>query len=269
MTLLIIIVPLLALAVFLLAPSRGKQRAADWRGTAFAHRGLHGSGAAENSPEAFERACRAGCGIELDVQLSKDGVVVVFHDDTLLRMTGDPRRVEDVPLSGLRRLSLKGKGQIPTFEEVLKRVDGRAPLLVEIKHGRHNARLCAETMRLLRGYTGRYLVESFNPLILLWLRRNAPDVVRGQLVGGMAGYLAAHFGRVGAFLLSSLALNFLARPDFVAYDVSASRFSAPHIQRALFHTPLAAWTVRDRNVLKDCLARGEMPIFEGFAPDGD
>ncbi|MGN0803532.1 MAG: glycerophosphodiester phosphodiesterase family protein [Candidatus Faecivicinus sp.] len=267
MALIIIIVILLALAIFLLAPSPGRRRAEDWRGTMFAHRGLHGAGAAENTLEAFERACRAGFGIELDVQLSRDGAVVVFHDDALARMTGDARRVEQVDLAGLQALSLKGKGRIPTFEEVLKCVDGRVPLLVEIKNGRHNRRLCEETLRLLRGYRGRYLVESFNPLILRWLRKNAPEVVRGQLVGAPACYLGAHFGRAGAFLLSSLALNFLARPDFVAYDVAAAHFSAPRIQRALFHTPLAAWTVRDSDVLSRCLSQGEMAIFEAFVPE--
>ena len=68
------------------------------------------------------------------------------------------------------------------------------------------------------------------------------------------------------FLLSRLLLNFLARPDFVAYDVSAAKFNAPKVQRALFHTPLAAWTVRDADTCRACLERSEMPIFEGFIP---
>ena len=118
MILLVILLILLALAAFLLAPSPKKSRADAWRGTAFAHRGLHGGGAQENSIEAFDRACRAGFGIELDVQLSKDGTVVVFHDDTLKRMTGDGRRVDEASLAELRKLTLKGKGRIPTFEEV-------------------------------------------------------------------------------------------------------------------------------------------------------
>lgn len=266
MLILIIVLILLALAAFILAPSAGKKRAETWRGTLFAHRGLHDASAAENSLEAFEQACRGGYGIELDVQLSKDGHVVVFHDDNLQRMTGDARRVDAVDLSELKRLRLNGLGAIPTLEEALACVGGRVPLLVEIKNGKRNRELCEKTMQLLRRYNGRYIVESFNPLILRWLKKNAPEVIRGQLVGAKVSYIAARMGMAQAIVLSTLSLNFLARPDFVAYDVSASNFSAPKIQRALFHTPLAAWTVRDEKTCRECLERGESPIFEGFRP---
>ena len=158
-----------------------------------------------------------------------------------------------------------GSGHIPRFEDVLKLVDGRVPLLVELKTGRRNAELCRQTHEMLKGYRGRYIVESFNPLMMRWFKKNAPETLRGQLVGKWTDYLST-LGRPGAFLLSSLALNALSRPDFVAYDVSAEHFPAPHIQRALFHTPLAAWTVRDDRTFKACLERREMPIFEGFIP---
>lgn len=92
----LILMALTALGLFFVAPSPGRRRANAWRKTAFAHRGLHGAGASENSLEAFEAACQAGFGVELDVQLSRDGVAVVFHDDTLFRMTGDARRVDEV-----------------------------------------------------------------------------------------------------------------------------------------------------------------------------
>lgn len=263
----IVLAALLALAAFLVAPSPSHHRADGWRGVAFAHRGLHGD-VSENSMEAFEAACRAGFGIELDVQLSRDGAVVVFHDDTLSRMVGDSRRVDAVDLAGLRSLSLKGGGHIPTFEEVLKLVGGRVPLLVELKSGRRNRELCGKVRRLLADYSGAYIVESFHPLILRWFRKNAPEVIRGQLVGAPAAYLGT-LKPAGAFLLSTLCLNFLARPDFVAYDIAAEHFTAPHIQRALFHTPMAAWTVRDAETYAACVERGEMPIFEGFVPKGD
>lgn len=265
MILLVILLILLALTVFLLAPSAKKGRAEAWRGTAFAHRGLHGGGAQENSIEAFEKACRAGYGIELDVQLSKDGAVVVFHDDDLKRMTGDGRRVDEAILADLKKLTLKGKGRIPTLGEALDCVDGRVPLLVEIKTGRRNAELCEKTMAQLRAYKGKYIVESFNPLILRWLKQHSPETIRGQLVGGRAAYIAGQ-GQLRAFLLSRLLLNCLARPDFVAYDVSVKRFHAPRLQRALFGTPLAAWTVRDDKLFRECVGRGEMPIFENFTP---
>ena len=262
----ILILILLALAVFIIAPSAGKGRAETWRGAKFAHRGLHGGDAAENSLEAFDRACKAGYGIELDVQLSRDGHVIVFHDDTLIRMTGDSRRVDEVDLAELKTLSLQGKGTIPTFEEVLACVGGRVPLLVEIKNGKRNRELCEKTMGLLRACEGSFIIESFNPLILNWLKKNAPDVVRGQLVGPKVSYIAAKMKPATAIVLSTLSLNFLARPDFVAYDVEAKDFTAPKVQRALFHTPMAAWTVRDEQTAKECLDRSEVIIFENFRP---
>lgn len=256
---------LIIFVMFLTAPSKGKRRAECWRCQPFAHRGLHGDGAAENTMTAFERACAAGFGIELDVQLSRDGELVVFHDDTLKRLTDDPRRVDEVDFHELKSLILPDGGRIPSFSEVLQLVNGRVPLLVELKTGKRNARLCADTAEMLRSYRGKFVVESFHPMILRWFKKNAPEIVRGQLVGARAAYLA-FLGQLSARLLSTLSLNFLARPDFVAYDVSAEAFAAPRIQRALYHTPMAAWTVRDEETYQACLRRGEMPIFEGFVP---
>ncbi|MBQ9950920.1 MAG: glycerophosphodiester phosphodiesterase [Clostridia bacterium] len=235
---------LIALILFLIAPACGKRRAEHIRGAKYAHRGLHNAQVSENSLAAFERACQTGYGIELDVQLSRDGHVVVFHDDDLRRMTGDFRRVDEVDLAELQSLPLPDGSRIPAFAEVLACVAGRVPLLVEIKNGRRNPELCKKVMAHLRAYAGEYVIESFNPLILLWLRRNAPDVVRGQLVSPLSGYRKSHIGLAQAFALSTLLLNFLSRPDFVAYDVSALHFLAPRIQRTLFRTPMAAWTVR-------------------------
>lgn len=264
---LVILLALAALALFMLAPSRRRRRMAAWKGTAFAHRGLHGNGAAENTMTAFELACRAGFGIELDVQLTKDGELVVFHDDDLMRMTGDPRRVDEVDLMELQALNLPFGEHIPRFEGVLAHVGGRVPLLVELKNGRRNTELCEKTLALLKRYQGRYIVESFNPLIVFWFRRHARGVLRGQLVSDMKNYMP-QFGRPVAWLLSILALNCVARPDFVAYDADAD-FAAPRIQRALFNTPMACWTVKQRKRYEAALELGEMPIFEGFLPEKD
>jgi len=260
----IIVILLIAAYVCMTMPSL-QGRAKGWKRTLFAHRGLHGGDIAENSQEAFQAACACGYGIELDVQLSRDGKVVVFHDDTLLRMTGDKRRVDQVDYSELKTLSLEGKGGIPTFDEVLHLVNGRVPLLVEIKNGKRNEELCRKTLDCLRAYKGDYVVESFNPLIIAWMRKNAPEIIRGQLVGPRKSYK----GTVGVFAgiaLAGLLLNFKAKPDFIAYDANAKGFVAPHIQRALFRVPMAAWTVREKGGCEACLKRGEMPIFEGFRP---
>ncbi|MBR6767360.1 MAG: glycerophosphodiester phosphodiesterase [Clostridia bacterium] len=259
-----IIILVLAVYVYLVMPSR-EGRAKPWKETLFAHRGLHGGDIQENSREAFAAACVHGYGIELDVQLSRDGEVVVFHDDTLLRMTGDKRRVDQVDYAELKTLSLKGKGTIPTFDEVLRLVNGRVPLLVEIKNGKRNNELCCKVKDKLSEYKGAFVVESFNPLIIAWLRKNAPAFIRGQLVGPWKSYKGT-VGALAGFALSGLLLNFKGRPDFIAYDAEARCFFAPHIQRILFRVPMAAWTVREKHKCDACLNRGEMPIFEGFKP---
>ena len=251
----------LALLLFLTHPRLYRRRMAPWRGQWFAHRGLHdlARGVVENTMPAFEAARDAGYGMELDVQRTRDGKLAVFHDDDLTRMAGDPRRVTRCTLAELQALPLGGveEARIPTLEEVLRAVGGRVPLLIELKNGPDNRRLCAQVMALLEQYDGPCLVESFNPLIVTWVRFHAPHVVRGQLVGPMSDYVA-QVNQIGAFFMSGLLGNFAARPDFVAYDVNAPRFFSPHFQRFLFRTPMAAWTVRDDAVAALVKARREI-----------
>ena len=250
---------------YLTAPNFRRHRMDHWRGRAFAHRGLHDpeSGVVENTLPAFEAACAQGYGMELDIQFSRDMQVVVFHDDTLKRLTGDPRRVSDCTLETLREFRLRGieTARIPTLREVLNLVAGRTPLLIELKSGRNNARLCRALMEMLSDYPGEYLVESFNPLIVRWFRLHAPQVVRGQLVCPLKDYLP-QANRVSGFFMAGLLLNGLTRPDFVAYDANAQRFFSPHFQRFVFHTPMAAWTVRTESLQRLIEARGEISIFE-------
>ena len=269
MPLLIAALAAVALAVFLTAPNMKRGRMARWRGQRFAHRGLHSASRdlVENTLPAFEAACRKGYGIELDIQFTADGQAVVFHDDNLSRLTGDPRPVREVTLAELRNMPLAGveDARVPTLRETLAAVGGRVPLLIELKSGRRNAELCRALMEHLRDYPGEYMVESFNPLIVMWFRRNAPSVVRGQLVCGMDGYRGA-VGAFPAFCMAFLLFNALSRPDFVAYDANDARFHTPRIQRALFRTPLAAWTVRTLPQAKLAAERDEICIFEQIRP---
>ena len=264
MLLWLIPVVIAAAYLFLIHPSLRYWKMRRWRGEWFAHRGLHGptTGLVENTLPAFEAARDAGYGSELDIQFSRDMQVVVFHDDDLQRLCGDPRKVCQLTLEELRALPLAGAdARIPTLREVLDAVDGRVPLLIELKNGGHNRQLCEALMAHLEGYAGKYIVESFNPLIVLWFRLHARHIVRGQLVDSFDGYLPT-VNAVGAFGLSSLLLNFLSRPDFVAYNVAPGRFPAPRIQRALFRTPMAAWTVRDRETAAQIGRWKEICIFE-------
>ena len=259
--LLIIVIAL----VYLTHPSLRYKKTRRWRGEPFAHRGLHDidNGIVENTLPAFEAARDAGFGMELDIQFSKDMQVVVFHDDDLNRLCGDSRAVRQLTLEELRALPLAGHtdASIPTLREVLDAVDGRVPLLIELKNGQKNRQLCEALVDLLRDYRGEYVIESFNPLIVSWFRFNAPEVVRGQLVGPMQSYRPAVNG-TAAFCMAGLLLNFLSRPDFVAYDANAQRFFSPHFQRLMYRTPLAAWTVRDPGLARLVEKRNEICIFE-------
>ncbi len=196
--------------LILIWPGSGK-RAEAFRGRRIAHRGLHGNGAVENTAEAFRRAVEAGYGVELDVQLSSDGVVVVTHDYDLKRVFGVDRKVKDCTAAELSALG------VPTFAEVLAILDGKVPLVTELKGESGDTAVCAATAALLDGYAGLYCIESFNPLYLRWFRRNRPQVVRGQLSTRFTKKKRAGSAALN-FLLRHLLLNILGRPHFVAYE---------------------------------------------------
>ena len=206
----------------------------------YAHRGLHGPGRIENSRSAFEAAIAAGQGIECDVQLSRDGEAVVFHDYELGRLTNERGAVLDRSLAEIQRVKLKGQDEsIPSLAEVLGLLAGRAPLLIEIKAPhRKVGPLCASVLRALDSYAGRAAVMSFNPLVGAWFARRAPRVTRGLVVTEQE-----RRGARGA-LGRRLAL-WRARPHFLACDIRdlPSRFASAQRVRGL---PILTWTVRSR-----------------------
>ena len=194
----------------------------DFRGLFYAHRGLYDNlhGVPENSLPAFRAAAEKGYGVELDVQLSSDGQVVVFHDDTLDRVCGVHGNVIDYSLTELRQMKLLDTEEtIPLFTEVLDVLSqGAGPVIVELKSGKRNDELCEKTRELLRGYPGVYCVESFDPGIVNWFRKNAPEIIRGQLAMP-ADHYAAGTNPLLARLLAGCRFSFLNRPDFIAYQV--------------------------------------------------
>lgn len=227
-------------------------------GTAFAHRGLHGVGVPENSMAAFERAIERGMGIELDVQRSGDGQAMVFHDWELDRLTGESGPVARRSAEQLSALRLAGTDQaIPTLRQVLDLVDGRVPVLIEIK-SRREARansLCLPVRRTLEGYRGPHAAMSFDPRISRWFAEHSPLTTRGLVVTeeddkALPGRLRRH-----------LAL-WTARPDFLAYDVRdlPSRFAAAQRARGL---PVTTWTVRSAEHRERAAEHADAPIAEG------
>lgn len=257
------------LYVLCLRPNKRRRATEPFLSYNYTHRGLFGGKIPENSLAAFEASCRAGYGIELDVALSRDGVPTVFHDATLARMCGVPGKISDYTSEELSKMPLDGRPAhtIPTFREVLDLVDGRVPLIVEFKvdAGEKPDAVCEAAMKLLDTYTGAYCVESFNPMAVRWFRRNRPLLVRGQLSDVFHKTMKKKFG-LGQFIVETLCLNFLCRPDFIAFN-----FRYPHhlplaLTRALFHPATVAWTPRSDGEVTDALAHFDAVIFENANP---
>lgn len=227
----------------------------------YAHRGLHGDGVPENSLEAFELACQAGFGIELDVQLSSDGEVVVFHDYTLNRMTGVDKKLCELNAKSLCELRLSGTDQrIPTFREVLKLIDGRVPVLVELKGENFDTSLCPRVVEILNEYKGKYCIESFNPLLVRQMRRLLPEAFCGLLyTNAVREKKKVSVINVAVTLM---ALNFLCKPRFIAYNEAYRNSFFVKVTTKLYKAPKFVWTVRSRESLDRAHELGECPIFE-------
>lgn len=253
--------------VFLIAPCKKRRGQMEkYKSVKYAHRGLHDGGRAENSLSAFRAAVEHGYGIELDVRLSRDGELVVFHDPTLNRVCGIEGRVIDMTAEELSKVSLSDTGEgVPTFSQVLKLVDGAVPLLIEIKmEGDEKGvaeKLCAE----LDGYKGDYIVESFNPIALRIMKKRKPEVLRGILSTRYEDIEKYKGKFLYCTLLQGLYLNFLFRPDFIAYDKEGHAVKNLRKIRMKYGTPLLAWTVKNGEDEAEAISYGfDSIIFEGY-----
>lgn len=254
-----------AIYLVLVAPGGGRN-IADFKGTKFAHRGLHDGTRVENSLSAFRAAIDAGFGIELDVRLSSDGILVVHHDDELGRVVHGEGRVDSYTARELSEMRLgDSEDTVPTFREVLDLVDGRVPLLVEIKEDAGHREVSDATVKMLSEYKGPYIVESFNPISVANARRGLPGVA--------CGFLSTDFRRDPKHrgllytLLGGLYTNRLCNPDFIAYDGRYPRRLCLRVARMLGAVTLA-WTVRSEEEEKKLLSLGfDSVIFEGYIPE--
>lgn len=150
-----------------------------------AHRGLH-EGVPENSRAAFAKAIEEGYAIETDVRRTKDGTIVVVHDDNLKRLTGLEGKVSRSTWRELSSLRLGDTDEkIMTLEECLEYIDGRAPLLLEVKDLYTVVGFPREVVNVMRQYKGEYALQSFNPFYVHRFKQLAPDVLRGQLAVGI------------------------------------------------------------------------------------
>ncbi len=240
------------------APAPKAERVAWLRGATYAHRGMHGEGKIENSPAAFAAAIQRGLGIECDVQRSRDGQAMVFHDWELDRLTTATGPVKARGAAELAQIALGESGDtIPTLAQLLTQVAGRVPLLIEIKSKRtvRYAPLCLAVRNALEGYRGPVAVMSFDPRVVRWFADTARHIVRGLVVTE-----EGHRTLTGRYRRHASLWH--ARPEFLAYDVRdlPARFASAQRARGL---PLLTWTVRSEELASRAKAHADAPIGEG------
>lgn len=234
----------------------------------YAHRGFYKKDQSipENSLPAFQRAVSKGFGVELDIQLTADGQVVVFHDDTLKRMCGVDKAVSELTYAELQQYTLAKSGEkIPLFTQVLKVMGGKTPMIIELKPYNNTAELCTKACEILTLYKGPWCVESFSPEVVKWFRKNRPEVVRGQLMARFT-HKDKGLNLITAFLGRNLFVNAMGRPDFIAYDVTARNNWSLRAACRWFHAQEVCWTIRTPQLLWSVKADGAWGIFEHFDP---
>lgn len=226
-----------------------------------AHRGLHDGESPENSLSAFEKAIEKGYVIELDVQQIADGTVVVFHDTSLSRMTGQDGYLKNLITEDLSACYLEGtKETIPTLKQALDLINGRTPIIIEVKNTLKVGSLESATLEILKNYKGQFAIMSFNPYVLSWFKENAPEILRGQL---SAFFKKDKLSLVKKVVLKKMLLNKVAQPNFIAYE--AEHLPNRYV-RKFNNLPLLAWTVRSQEEYMRVVKYCDNIIFENFEP---
>lgn len=235
----------------------------------FAHRGLHNKqqGVIENSRRAFAAAITQGYGIELDVQLSRDGQAMVFHDRGLKRLTGQPGKLQALTAKELAEINLSGSVDvIETLPAILALIGGKVPVLVEVKTTpREEAgKLEDAVATALDHYNGPAAMMSFAPSSVAWFAQNAPHIVRGVVAMDFVKEPAGLAWAERVVLAQLLHID-RTDPDFIAYNQAhLPHNSVSRLKRE--GMPVLSWTVRDQAAANRITPYIDQIIFEGFTP---
>lgn len=202
-----------------------------------AHRGLHDNQTTyENTLESFKLAIKKGYIIELDIRLTKDNQIIVFHDNNTKRITKQNKLVEK---STYQELNNQNILHIPLLSEVLKLVNGKVPLLIEIKPTEKTGKLETQLMEILSKYKGEYAIQSFSPKVLYYFKRNYPNILRGQL---SCKYNNKKISSTKKIILSNMLLNTITKPHFISYkynELSPSQINKYKKK----HIRVIGWTI--------------------------
>ena len=228
-----------------------------------AHRGLFGDKIPENSIPAFKNAIKNKLPIELDATCLVDGVVVVFHDEKLARMTGKDGFISNCKYSDISKLTLgQSKEKIPTLKDALDVIDGKVPVLIKIKNFGKIGGVEKAVWKILQEYRGEYAISSYNPYTLEWFKKNAPKIKRCQLA---SFFTNKEITGVKKFYLKRLLLNKkISEPNFIAYN--AEDLPNKYIKKYMGVIPVLAYGVNnegDETRLENFV---DNIIFSGFIP---
>ncbi len=262
MLIIICILIILSIYLFLIYPSPKKLN----KTMLVAHRGLHDikKGIPENSLRAYENAIKHGYDIEIDIHLTKDNRIAVFHDDSLKRVCGKDILIENMTFTELQNYNLFDTYEkIPSLEDVLNTVNGKVCLVIEFKCLSLNCkRLCECANSILKNYNGEYIIQSFNPMVLNWYKTRRPDILRGQL---STAFLRQKDNSITKTLIGWLVLNFLARPNFISFEIRYTNALQRRICSFLGAIN-AGWTFSNDTEFKKYKKHYDIIIFEGFEP---
>lgn len=262
----------LAVAVIIVAavaPGSISQKAMDtakvFDGLSVAHRGLHNNDKdiPENSMAAFLKARENGYGVELDVHLTADNQLVVFHDYDISRTCRADKAIGSMTYEELSEYRLFDTDEhIPLFTEVLQAL-GDTPVIVEIKPaGARYAELCRRAYEVLCEHGTNWCIQSFDPRICGWFKRNAPDVFRGVLACRPCDYVG--ISKFSSAVLGNLLLNFIARPHYIAHKDGAP---TPISKICMMMQPMkAVWTITDESDMPRVTSNNNIVIFEQYEP---
>ncbi|MBE6919204.1 MAG: glycerophosphodiester phosphodiesterase [Ruminococcaceae bacterium] len=268
---LLIILVLFELYALALQCRNGHSQWKELRHFRYAHRGYHDKPRIpENSMAAFRRALQNYYGAELDIHLMRDGNLAVIHDSSLRRTADADVEIEDLTAADLENYRLEGTDEkIPLFSEVLELFEGKTPLVVELKTARGNYNeLTAAACALLDKYQVSYCIESFDPRCLMWLKKNRPDIVRGQLSFGFAKKTNGDMSIFRRFMLRNMLFNFLTRPDFIAYRLQDRDNLSVKLCRGIYKVQEINWTIKTKEEMAEAERHGNLVIFEQFDPRG-
>lgn len=268
MTILILLFIIL-IYLFLIFPNTSrKDQLKPYEEVYIAHRGLfNNTDVPENSLLAFKKAVENNYGIELDVQLTTDNKLVVFHDVSLERMTNINKNLTDCSYEELQQYNLLNTNEkIPLFKDVLALLNPNTPLVVEIKPEGRYIETTKLAVEMLREYKGLYNMESFNPMVVKYLKENEPQIIRGQLSYDSLRDKNSKVNPIAKFIATNLLLNFLTRPDYIAYDCESTYNLSFKIISKLLHGECVAWTIKSQKQLEEMKKYYQCFIFDSFIP---